>query len=303
MKKKIIITGSEGYIGSCLVYFLKKKYQIIKIDKKGKHKLNLLNKKKVINYLSKFKNIDTIIHLAGESLVDETKPFKKYFDNNVKATKNIIEIANLLKIKKIIYSSTAAVYQESNNKLTEKFKINPISKYARTKLMCEKIIENNLKTKSIIFRFFNVAGSLIKIGENHKPETHLVPNLVKAGLTNKTFYINSDQYNTKDGTCIRDYIHIKDLCIAIQKAIEKKLNYNTIFNLGSSRSYTIFEALNSLEGILKKKINFKITSKRKGDSAKLVCSNTKSFKILNWKPRFSNIKNILNSEILWQLIK
>lgn len=235
--------------------------------------------------------------------MDETKAYKKYFDNNINVTKNIIEIANLFGIKKIIFSSTAAVYQENNNKLTEKSKLSPKSKYGKTKLACEKIIKNNLKTKSIIFRFFNVAGSLLTIGENHKPETHLIPNLVHAALNNKTFKLYSDQYRTKDGTCIRDYIHIKDLCIAINKAIYKKIKKDCILNLGSARENTIFYIIKELENILNIKIKFKVFPKRKGDSAKLVCSNTKVTRILDWKPRFSNIQNILNSEIIWQKIK
>ena len=303
MKRTIIVTGSEGYIGSCLCFFLKEKFNIIKIDKRGPINLDLLKKNKIIKYLSAYKNIHAIIHLAGESLVDERKPYKKYFDNNVRATRNLIDIANFFKIKKIIYSSTAAVYQSSNNQLTEFAKLQPISKYARTKLICENIIKNNLTTNAIIFRFFNIAGSLGKVGENHKPETHLVPNLVCAALTKKKFNLYSNQYATRDGTCIRDYLHIKDLCIAIKKAINKPTNLNHTLNLGSSSAMTIFEIIKVLEKIIKRKIIYKVLSKRKGDPAKLVCNNNKAFAILKWKPKFSNIRNILTSEIQWQKIK
>ena len=292
-----------GYIGSCLVYFLKKKYQIIEIDKKDKNRLNLLNKNKIIAYLSKFKKIKAIVHLSGESTVNENKSYQSYYKNNVLVTKNLIAIAKKFEIPKFIFASTAAVYKSKNSQITEISKILPLSKYAKTKLIAERLIRKEKEFDSIIFRFFNVSGSLLKIGENHKPETHLIPNLAHAALNNKTFKLYSDQYRTKDGTCIRDYIHIKDLCIAINKAINKKIKRNYILNLGSARENTIIDIINELEKILNLKIKYKVFPKRKGDPAKLVCSNTKVSRILNWKPKFSNIKNILNSEISWQNIK
>ena len=300
MKNTIIITGSKGYIGSCLVFFLKKKYQIIEIDKKDKNRLNLLNKNKIIAYLSKFKKIKAIVHLAGESTVNENKSYQSYYNNNVLATKNLIAIAKKFEIPKIIFASTAAVYKSKNSQITENSKILPLSKYAKTNLIAERLIRKEKKLNSIIFRFFNVSGSLLTIGENHKPETHLIPNLVHAAFNNTTFKLYSDQYRTKDGTCIRDYIHIKDLCIAINKAVNKKIKKDYILNLGSGRENTIFDIIKKLEAILSIKIKYKVFPKRKGDSARLVCSNSKVSRILNWKTRFSNIKNILNSEIIWQ---
>ena len=163
MKTKILITGVSGYIGSCLYFYLKKKFKIIGIDKKKTKILptrdcNLLNLKK-LNSLLKKEKPDLIIHLAAQSLVDETINKKKYFLNNVIATKNLLSSMKKNNIKNIIFSSTAALYKYNNKILNEKSKINPKSAYAKTKYKCENIIKDS-KINTIILRFFNVCSSL-----------------------------------------------------------------------------------------------------------------------------------------------
>ena len=205
----------------------------------------------------------------------------------------------------LIFSSTAAVYKYSGKILNEKNLIKPKSAYAKTKLECEKIIKNS-KINSVILRFFNVCSSLKInnkiIGEYHNPETHLIPTIVYKNLLKKNFYIYGKNYNSIDGTCIRDYVHIKDICSAIEKSINYLFNNDKkfqIINIGSSSKKTNFEILQEIEKITKIKNNYTIANRRKGDVDLLVCSNSKAKKLLNWQPKNSAIKKIIKDEILW----
>ena len=305
----ILITGGSGYIGSCLAYYLKNKYKITNLDKKiNKHLsikiCDLLNLKKLNTILKKEKP-RLIIHLAAQSLVDETINKEKYYQNNVVATKNLIIAMKNNNLNNLIFSSTAAVYKYSGKILNEKNLIKPKSAYAKTKLQCEKIIKNS-RINSIILRFFNVCSSLKInnriIGEYHNPETHLIPTIVYKNLLKKKFFIYGKDYNTKDGTCIRDYVHIRDICNGIDKSIDYLLKNNKkfqIINIGSSSRNTNMEILQKIEKITKIKSIYSIADRRKGDVDLLVCSNSRAKKILNWEPRKSNIKTIIKDEISW----
>ena len=308
-KQNILITGVSGYIGSCLSLYLKKKYEITNLDKKNSKYISinicdLLNFKKLNDILKK-KKPKLIIHLAAQSLVDETINKEKYYQNNVMATKNLIMAMKNNNLTNLIFSSTAAVYKYSGKILNEKSLIKPKSNYAKTKLQCEKIIQNS-KINSIILRFFNVCSSLKInnkiIGEFHNPETHLIPTIVYKNLLKKNFYIYGKNYNTIDGTCIRDYVHISDICDAIDRSVtylfknDKKFQ---IINIGSSSRNTNMEILKKIEKITKIKSFYNIVDRRKGDVDLLVCSNSKAKKILNWEPQKSNINNIIKGEIRW----
>ena len=308
LNNNILITGGAGYIGSCLALYLKKKYRITILDKKKSKNLintcNLLDLKKLNHILNKYKP-KLIIHLAAQSLVDETINKKKYYQNNILATKNLITAMKNHNLTNLIFSSTAAVYKYSGKILSENDTIKPKSTYAKTKLRCEKIIKDS-KINSIILRFFNVCSSLKInnkiIGEFHNPETHLIPTIVYKNLLQKKFYIYGNNYKTQDGTCIRDYIHIKDICSAIDKSINYLFRNNKkfqIINIGSSSRNTNLETLQEIEKITKIKNIYTIEDRRKGDVDLLVCSNSKAKKLLNWQPKNSAIKKIIKDEILW----
>ena len=213
---KIVITGASGYIGSCLSVFIGKKYKVINLDKKS----NKLSKVKICNLLDyeklskilKNEKPDIVIHLAAQSLVDETINKEKYVLNNVIATKNLIKAMKVNKLNNLIFASTAAVYKDKNKPLKENNKLNPISTYAKTKFKCEQIIKNS-NINAIILRFFNVCSSLVYnnnlIGEYHNPETHLIPTVVYKNLFKKKFYIYGNNYNTKDPTWSDEHNYLK----------------------------------------------------------------------------------------------
>ena len=303
----ILITGANGYIGSCLFHVLKSKFKVIGIDKeKSKNKkvlqCNILNSRK-LNLIIKKEKPELIIHLAAQSLVDETINKKKYYDNNVLATNTLLKVMKKNNVHKIIFSSTAAVYKQSSKPLKEESKIHALSTYAKTKLICEKNIRNQKNIKSIILRFFNVCSALDKpiVGEFHNPETHLIPTIVYKALYKMKIYIYGNDFKTFDGTCIRDYIHIKDICSAIVKSTKFLLikNQSDLFNIGSHKGLSNNEIIHYLKKIIKKKIDFSYVNRRKGDVSRLICNSNHIHKTLNWGAKNSNLRKIITDEILW----
>jgi UDP-glucose 4-epimerase len=311
---RILITGSAGYIGSCLYEYINKKYDVYGVDKelpklkkqKKFYLCNLTNTKKLDRIIRIIKPC-LIIHLAAKSTVDFIDNKQEYVKNNTIVTKNILKSIKKNKIKHFIFSSTAAVYKTSNRKLTELSKLEPNNIYGKTKLSCEKQIINILKNKStnyIIFRFFNVCSSLfsLKVGEIHNPETHLIPILAKKFKENKKIYIYGNNFKTKDKTCIRDYIHVADIVRAFQLGIEylKKNNKSQIINLGSEKGLSTLEIFKKFLNFYNYKFNNPFYKKRrKGDVDKLLCDNKKAYKILKWKIKCSNIFKIINDEKKW----
>ncbi len=312
---KIIITGSAGYIGSCLFEYLKKKYEVFGVDKtfpklkkqKNFTCCNLLNFNKINNVIKSIKP-DIIIHLAAKSTIDFIDKKKEYIENNVVVTKNILRSIKKNKIKHFIFSSTAAVYKSTNNKLSEKSKLGPNNIYGKTKLDCEKLIIKNInkasKTNFIIFRFFNVCSSLfsLKIGEIHNPETHLIPILAEKFEKNRKVYIYGNNFKTLDKTCIRDYIHIADIVEAFEKGIKyiKKNKKSEIINLGTKKGFSTLSIFRTFQKFYDYKFeNPLFKDRRKGDVDKLICDNKKSYKTLKWKPKFSTLSNIIRDEKNW----
>jgi len=305
----ILLTGCSGYIGQCLETYFNNKELIITDKNKPKYKtekefykIDLLEKEKLKNIFNS-KKINTVIHLAGKSLVDEKTEYKDYFRNNVIATRNLLNVMKTFKVKNIVFSSTASVYKASMKIVNENSKLEPISKYSKTKLMCEKLIRKNCEN-FITLRFFNVASSMPKLkrGENHKPETHLIPSFIQCALKNKNLRINGKNYKTKDGTCVRDYVHIKDICSAIKSSVKVIKNKKQVINIGTNKGFSILEVIEKISKVSKKKIKFKYYKRRKGDSPFLVSNFNKSKKVLRWKPINSNLNKIIKDEILWQKI-
>ena len=276
-KINILITGANGYIGNCLFNFLKKNFNVSGLDRnntfnKRIYKCDIMNIKKFEKILDITKP-KLIVHLAAQSLVDETINEKKYYRNNILATNVLLDLMERKKINNIIFSSTASVYKKNTKPLKENSNLQPLSCYAKTKFICEKDIKKQKRLNHIILRFFNVCSALSVplVGELHKPETHLVPTVTYKGLKNKTVYIYGKNFNTPDGTCIRDYVHIKDICIAIKKSIIFlfKNKKSLLLNIGNSNGISNNDIVNFVEKKIKRKIKVKYEKKKKRRCFKL----------------------------------
>ena len=330
----ILITGAAGYIGShCALNFIENNLddivifdnlstghietveQLQKVAPKIKFiKGDLRNKNEIENLFKKFK-IDFVIHFAALSQVGESvvNPVL-YFSNNVIGTINLLNSMVENNVLKIVFSSTAATYGEPKyTPIDENHPQNPINPYGSSKLMIEKIMDDYDKAynlKSIRLRYFNVIGAdeKARIGEWHNPETHLVPNILKSAFKKgDEFKIFGDDYDTKDGTCIRDYVDVVDLANAHRLAYEylNKNNKTDVFNLGTQEGQSVKEIFNISQEVLNKKIDYKIVQKREGDPKILLANSSKAKEILKWQPQkttFDSIKNafewekILNSK-------
>lgn len=313
MRYKVLLTGSSGYIGSCFFQTFKNKLSIFCLDYKKPHFLNnsqkkyfiqcnLLNKKKLEKIICKIKP-DLIVHLAAQSTVNEDIRWQSYYKNNIVATKNLIYLMKKYKVRKLVFSSTASVYKAKKNRLSEKDKLYPVSKYGKSKMIAENLIRKNKNINHIILRFFNVCSAIKKplIGELHDPETHLIPVSISKVFNNDVIEIFGNKYKTRDGTCERDYIHIKDICYAIYSSLNliMKKEKNYILNVGNGKAISNLQIIKSLKKFFKKKIKFKYISNRVGDNPRLFCDTRKAKKIIKWKSKNSKITKILKDEIRW----
>ena len=322
MKKKILITGGAGYIGAHVYSSLKNEYEIFILDNlsngskeniKTKNFFNIdITKKKNLNEFLSRNKFHIIIHLAALVKVDESvKKPKKYFNNNLIGTLNLLECMRKHNIKNIIFSSTAAVYKSNNKSLKENDFIKPENPYGESKFLAEQLIRFYSKLfdiNVIIFRFFNVSGSDYKkkIGERVSPPTHFITILIHNVLRNKLTKIFGGQ-KTKDGSGIRDYIHINDISIAFKKSVKKLISKSKytifkIYNLGTGKGYSTYEVVNEAKKIVKKKFKLKSAPKRLGDADIVVCDYNKIKKDLKWSPKNSSLKKIIKSTYEWEKI-
>ena len=317
----ILVTGGAGYIGSHIIELLVKKktnkvivldnlstgYKIL-INKKSKFfKGDINNKKLIIKLINKF-NIDTIIHLAASLNVSEAeKNKKKYYKNNIIGTKNLLLACKNTPIANIIFSSSCSIYGNIKGSVNERKKPNPQGYYAFTKYKGEELIKKYASKFNYnfgILRYFNVVGasSSGKIGEIETSHGHLIKNIAIQSTKEKPkINIYGNNYNTKDGTCVRDYIHVTDLANIHIKGLDYLIKNKKSFtmNCGYGKGYSVLQIVNKFKKI-KKNTQINFMSRRPGDIAQ-VFSDTKKFnEILKWKPKYNNINKIIRSAINWE---
>ena len=316
----ILVTGGAGYIGSHIIELLiKKKFKVFIYDNLVTGYKKLINKKavfikgdiknsKLLIKTINDNNINSIIHLAGYLNISEgQKNKKKYYKNNVIGTLNLVKACKNSTVKNIIFSSSCSIYGNIKGSVSEKNIAKPKSYYAFTKYKSEEIIKKYGKKfnfKYGILRYFNVAGASPsgKIGEIEKSYGHLIKNLaIQSTKLRPKVDIFGNNYNTKDGTCIRDYIHVSDLAdihILVLKKISSSKK-SLILNCGYGKGYSVKEIVEIFKKI-KKGVIIKYKKKRIGDVAQIYSDNSKLKKILKWKPKFNNIRTILKSAIKWE---
>jgi len=310
----ILVTGGAGYIGShCVLALLEGGHDVVIFDNLCTGHIEIvenlkkygrvefvkgdLNNLSDINSVFEKYSIDAVIHFAAFSQVAESvKNPQKYYMNNVGGTMNLLSSMLKYDIKKIVFSSTAATYGEPEYiPIDENHPQNPINPYGQSKLMIEKIMDDYDRAyglRSVRLRYFNVAGadSQNRVGEWHDPETHLIPNILKSTFSGgQKFQMYGTDYNTKDGTCVRDYINVEDLAKAHILALEYLNNggRTNYFNLGTSDGSTVKEVFSACEMVTGKDIDVEICSRREGDPASLVADNRKAKEVLNWVPEKS----------------
>ncbi len=319
---RILLTGGAGYIGSQVAnLLLDNGNQVTIIDNliNGSKKLipkkanfikcDIANQKKIKLILQKNK-YDAVMHFAGLIKVDESfKKPKKYDLYNFKKAKKFLNICFKNKLNSVIFSSTASVYGESKkNKYKENDLKKPTNPYAKSKLKLEKFIINSTKSKnvnSIILRYFNVAGADIKLrtGQIDKNSSHLIKVACEAATKKrKKFVINGNRYNTKDGTPVRDFIHIMDLANIHILALKylKKTKRSDVFNCGYGKGYSVLEVVKSLNKVSNKKLPIIFGPNRKGDLSKVVADINKIKRKIKWKPKFNKLKLIIDSSLKWE---
>lgn len=319
----ILVLGGAGYIGSHAVdQLITKGYQAVVVDnlltghRQAIHPEAVfyegdIRDKAFLQSVFEKETIDGLIHFAASSLVGESveKPLK-YFNNNVYGMQVLLEVMKDNNVDHIVFSSTAATYGEpEQSPITEETPTNPKNPYGESKLMMEKMMrwcDEAYGMKYVALRYFNVAGakSDASIGEDHDPETHLVPLILQVALGQRQeLAIFGDDYDTPDGTCIRDYVHVEDLCNAHILALEylKKGNPSNVFNLGSNNGYSVKEMLDAARTVTQKDIPAKVAPQRAGDPGTLVASSDKAKAVLGWEPSYTDVKQIIETAWNWHV--
>lgn len=317
----VLVLGGAGYIGSHTVYeLIDSGVDVVIADNletgyraaihpKARFYQGDIRDRSFVDRVFDSEKIDGVIHFAANSLVGESmvNPLK-YYDNNLCGTKVLLESMVAHGIDKIVFSSTAATYGEPESlPILETDKTEPTNTYGETKLSMEKMFKwtglaHGLRYVSL--RYFNACGAHVSgmIGEAHKPETHLIPLILQVPNGQREYVsIYGDDYDTKDGSCIRDYIHVTDLAQAHILAMDylMKGNESNIFNLGNGVGFTVKEVIDTARRVTKHPIDARVTQRRAGDPAVLVASSEKARTVLGWKPEHAELEEIIESAWKW----
>ncbi|WP_078409111.1 UDP-glucose 4-epimerase GalE [Priestia abyssalis] len=316
----ILVVGGAGYIGSHLVKELVETKEVVVLDNLSTGHRWAVDERAVfvegdlgnaadLEKVFSAYNIEAVMHFAANSLVGESvvDPLK-YYQNNVAATLTLLQMMMKHDVKKFIFSSTAATYGIPDvDLITEDTATNPINPYGRSKLMIEHILADFSKAYGlnyVVLRYFNAAGAHVsaEIGEKHDPETHLIPIILQHLLGEREHIaVFGSDYDTPDGTCIRDYIHVTDLAKAHIFGVEALLagtKETATYNLGNGLGYSVKEVIDTCEKVTGKKANVVMSDRREGDPARLVASSSKIHEELGWKAEYS-LEEIISSAWKW----
>lgn len=315
---KILVTGGAGYIGSVTAHQLHRRgYQVVILDDLSRghehnvrglpfHQLHLADTSAVADVMAR-ECVDAVIHFAAHSMVGESaKKPELYFLNNSGGSASLLSAMIQSGVKRLVFSSTAAVYgTPAKVPIPEDLPFAPVNPYGESKVLVEKMLrwmDECTGLRSIALRYFNACGAdpELDLGEEHDPETHLIPLLIRAVITGQPITIFGDDYDTPDGTCIRDYVHVTDLAEAHVAAIEKLLagGASDVFNVGTGQGHSVLEVMQAVEKVTGQKVPHQIGARRAGDPASLVANSDKLKKTLGWKPKFVDLTDIVRTA--WQ---
>ena len=319
---KILVTGGAGFIGGVTVReLLKAGYEVVIFDNLScGHRQtvpknvrlivgDLRKKDEILSALKKGK-FDAVLHFAAFTIVSESmgNP-SKYFENNILASFNLLDAMAETKVKRFVFSSSAAVYGEpSEIPVPEDARLAPSNAYGESKLIVEQYVkwyDRAYGIKYASLRYFNAAGADLEndLGEDRTVETHLIPLvLLAASGKNKSVSVFGTDYPTRDGTCIRDYIHVKDLASAHVLALGRLFKDGTqssIYNLGSEQGFTVKEIVSAAEKVTGMKVNAVLSPRRAGDPPALIASSKKIFSELGWKAKYSEVEQIISDTWIW----
>jgi UDP-glucose 4-epimerase len=316
----ILVTGGAGYIGSHTVAeLLDRGEEVVVLDNlQTGHKAALLGgklyegdlrDKELLSKLFSENSIDAVIHFAANSLVGESMQNPgKYYDNNVFGTLSLLEAMKDAGVRRIVFSSTAATYGEPEKvPIEEGDRTEPTNVYGETKLMMERMMswfDKVLGIKYVSLRYFNAAGAHEsgKIGEDHRPESHLIPLVLQTALKQRPHIsVFGDDYATPDGTCIRDYIHVSDLADAHMRAVTylREDNDSNVFNLGNGQGFSVKEVIETARKVTGLDIPVVAEPRRAGDPAVLVASSDKARSVLGWSPQRTQLEDIISGAWGW----
>lgn len=322
IKPYVLVVGGAGYIGSHMVLALKEAgYQPLVLDNLSKgHRdavidaefiLGDIAHRETLTQLFTTYPIIAVMHFASFIEVGESVQFPaKYYQNNVAGTLTLLDVMLEHKVNTFIFSSSAAVYGEPLcDSIKENHRLAPINPYGKTKWMIEEIVQDYAKSTDLSFailRYFNAAGADPKqrLRERHAPESHLIPILLEvAAGKRKALTVNGNDYQTKDGTCVRDFIHVTDLCEAHLLALQALLadKKNLICNLGTGQGYSVQEVIDVTKKVTQKHIDVSYGARRAGDPAILVADAQLAKTTLNWQPKYSDLHTIVQHA--WQVFE
>ena len=314
--KYILVTGYSGYIGSHVCKELKQQgYGVIGIDRVAADDRDLYAKyvdeqiECNIDYASVYRNIrhrniETVIHCAATSLVGPSvKNPDAYYQNNVSDMNVFLNMCRDAGVKRIVYSSSAATYGDGYTMFTESIVNNPISPYGRTKMIGEWMIEdycNAYNMSAVALRYFNVCGADfdVEFGQKGKPSHIIAVSIIRA-INGESITINGNEFDTLDGTCERDYVHVVDVAKANVAAVEAEVDGFVAVNIGSGIGYSNLDIVKSVNEYTNYNLDYSFGPGRDGDPARLVCSNTAAKEILGWSPKHSDLKTIITSAEKW----